>query len=87
MDVGARQNLPAAAQLSVRPSFIAIRAKCTMCAVFDTITQGAALSFRYPCYRDFKSYAGRLSATYELIEIAVREFEDSARRSKMRCAS
>lgn len=40
------------------------------------------LTFRYPCYRDFKLYAGQMSAVYELIEIAVREFEDAARRAE-----
>ena len=40
------------------------------------------MNFRYPCYREFKLYAGKMSAVYELIEIAVREFEDAARRAE-----
>lgn len=39
------------------------------------------MGFRYSCYRDFKSYAGRVSAVYELIEIAVRQFEEAAKNS------
>jgi hypothetical protein len=31
-------------------------------------------NFRYLCYREFKNYVGSVSAIYELIELAVREF-------------
>ena len=38
-------------------------------------------SFRYLCYREFKSHAGKVSAIHEVIELAVREFENAARDS------
>ena len=39
------------------------------------------MSFRYESFREFKIYAGKMSATAELLELAVREFQESATQS------
>jgi hypothetical protein len=38
-------------------------------------------TFRFHCYRDFKSYAGKVSAIHEVLELAVREFQGAAEAS------
>lgn len=39
------------------------------------------MSFRYPCYRRFKSHMGNLIAVHEVIELAVYAFEDSVTKA------
>ena len=40
------------------------------------------MSFRYPCFRELKVYAGRTLAVYQVIELAVKEFQTAATQSE-----